>query len=134
MSERVDALPFKVWHDCIFDMIHTADFEWEDNRIILYGIREKLAHFEDKFPKLMDEVTTILELVLWKMKIYDNSLTENTTPHQKKIKTEELSIRQQCPVSCVADVVGHILLPFLITLHRQLIWFDEEDVGWTTKY
>ena len=115
MSTRVESLAFKVWRDCIFDMIHTANFEWDkDNHPILYEIREKLAHFEAEYPKL-EEATTILELALWKMKIYDNSLGENTTRHQKKIKTEESDIRSQCRLTCGADVViGHVL-PFLIT-------------------
>jgi hypothetical protein len=96
MSLRVEALAFKVWRDCIFDMIHTANFDWDkDNHPILYEIREKLAHFEAEYPKLK-EIKTILEFALWKMKIYDNSLAENTTRHQKKIKTEESDIRSQC--------------------------------------
>jgi hypothetical protein len=115
MSTRAEALAFKVWRDCIFDMIHTANFEWDkDNHPILYEIREKLAHFEAEYPKLKEN-TTILEFALWKMKIYDNSLAENTTRHQKKIKTEESDIRSQCRLTCGADVViGHVL-PFLIT-------------------
>lgn len=73
-------------------MIHTADFEWDDDNLsILREIWSTFDHFKDKFPKLM-EVITILQLALWKMKIYDNSLAENMTGHQKKIKTEESSI------------------------------------------
>jgi hypothetical protein len=37
MSERVEDLPFKVWRDCIFNMIHVADFQWSrDNSAILH--------------------------------------------------------------------------------------------------
>ena len=39
MSLRVKALPFEVWRDCIFDMIHTADYKWmKDNFVILHRI------------------------------------------------------------------------------------------------
>ena len=115
MSSRVKALPFEVWRDCIFDMIHTADYKWmKDNFIILHRIRDKLAHFEGELSKLK-QVTTILETALWKMKINDNGLEQNTTRLRKKNKTDESSIRQQCRVACGADIViGHVL-PYLIT-------------------
>jgi hypothetical protein len=65
-------------------------------------IRDKFSHFEEDLPKLK-QVTTILEIALWKMKINDNSLKENPAWHQKKkIKTDELSFRQQCRVTCGA--------------------------------
>jgi hypothetical protein len=121
LSTRVEALAFKVWRDCIFLMIQTADFKWAaddfkwakvDNYSILHGIRRRIAQFEDELPKLK-EVTTILELALWKMKMNDHRLKESVTRHQKKVKTDESSIRQQCRVACGADIViGHVL-PFL---------------------
>jgi len=57
----VEALAFNIWRDHITNTIHTAVFEWRlDNSTILLGIRDKLAHFEDEFPKLK-EATTIVE-------------------------------------------------------------------------
>jgi hypothetical protein len=114
MSDRVEALPFKVWSDCISNIIQTADFNWGGNRRILPEIQSKLDHFECEFPKLK-EATTILELTLWKTRLDDNCIKENTTLHQKKIKVDETSLRQHCRVTCGADVIiGHVL-PFLIT-------------------
>jgi hypothetical protein len=109
LSDRVEALAFKVWRDYIKHLIHTA-FEYdEDNSVILREIRDKIAHFEDEFPKLK-EATTILELALWKMKMNGQSLKETT-----KIKSNESSSRQRCRITCGADlVIGHVL-PFLIT-------------------
>jgi predicted nucleic acid-binding Zn-ribbon protein len=97
-------------------MIQTSDYKWSnDNSTILRGIREKLAHFEDKLSKLKD-VTSVLELALWKMKMNGFTLEENLTRHQKKIKTNQSELQQQCRVTCGADVViGHVL-PFLITV------------------
>jgi hypothetical protein len=64
LSMRVEALAFKVWRDHIENMIQTSDYKWSnDNSTILRGIREKLAHFDDKLSKLT-EATTILELAL----------------------------------------------------------------------
>ena len=116
MSDRVEALAFKVWRDRITNMIHNAEFKdyYEDNLDILNGIRDKLAHFEDELPKLI-EATTILELALWKMRINENSSQKKSFRRRKKIKTEGTSIRQQCRVTCGADVViGHVM-PFLIS-------------------
>jgi len=115
ISSRVEALAFKIWRDHITNMIHTADYKRSmDNSTILRLIRDKCARFENELPKLK-EATTILELALWKMSIHNHSLKENTTGHQKKIKTDESSIRRQCQVACGASfVIGHVL-PFLIS-------------------
>jgi hypothetical protein len=46
MSERVEALPFKVWRDHITNMIHTANFKYCGNNLsILSWIRGKLDRF-----------------------------------------------------------------------------------------
>jgi hypothetical protein len=115
MSDRVEALAFQVWRDCVTNMIHTAAFVYDgDNTAILREIQDKLAHFVGELHRLK-EVTSILELAMWKMNINDNTLKESTTRHQKKIKIDESSIRQQCRVTCGADIaIGHVLM-FLIT-------------------
>jgi hypothetical protein len=116
MSERVEALAFKVWRDSIFHMIHTANFEWGENRdnsIILQRIRAKVSHFEDELPKLK-EITTILELALWMLRMNENITPVEATHCQKKVKTDESDIQQQYRVTCGADVVIRHVLPFLI--------------------
>ena len=119
MSSHVEALPFKVWRDHITNMIYTADYKHnEDNRSILNMIRDKLAYFDDELPRLK-EATSILEIALWKMKINDNSLEENTIWSQKKVTIEKSDIRRQCRIICGADVIiGHVL-PFLITAYKM---------------
>ena len=106
MSVRVEALAFKLWRNHIKSMIHTATFALGgDNSAILLEIRGKFAHFEDELTKLK-EVTTILELALWKMKISENS-------HQD-LATHDSNVQSQDWVTCGADVViGHVV-PFLI--------------------
>ena len=117
MLDRVKALAFKVWRDHITNTIQTASFfnYGADNRSILRSICDKLAHFEDELPKLK-EAMTILEIALWKMKINDNSLNENTTQHQKKIKVGESDIRQQSRLTCGADAVIRHVLPYLVSV------------------
>jgi hypothetical protein len=115
MSERVEALPFKIWRDHVTNMIQNATFKWrEDNHPILRRIQEKLAYFEEELPKLKD-ATTMLELALWKMKMSQNGQNiKNQTHCQKKIKADSSS-RSQNRVTCGADfVIGHVL-PFLIS-------------------
>jgi hypothetical protein len=116
LLSRVEALAFKVWRDCISNMIHTAAFECNgDNTVILREIREKLAHFDSEHYRLK-EMTSILELALWKSRMNEKHPQEEATHSQKKIKTDETSFRQQCRVTCGADIViGHVL-QFLVTV------------------
>jgi hypothetical protein len=116
MSERMEALPFKVWRDCIANMIQTADYIYNrDNQSIIYGIQRRIAYFEDELSKLK-EATTMLELTLWKMKMSENGHNiKNQTHCQKKMKADDSSSRSQNRVTCGADfVIGHVL-PFLFS-------------------
>jgi predicted house-cleaning noncanonical NTP pyrophosphatase (MazG superfamily) len=122
MSARVEALAFKVWRDHITNMIETSNFKWDfhpktsgDNSDILHRIREKLDQFEDKLLKLK-EVTSILEIVLWTMRLNEKGGQDMATQSQKKIKTEGISIRQQCRVTCGADIVIRHVMPYLISV------------------
>ena len=125
ISESVECLAFKVWRECIFNMIHTAAFTWapdysrehltahNNNRSIIHAICTKLDHFDDSLPKLKN-VTEVLGLALWKTRINENNHEWGATHCQKRIKTNEASIRRQCRITCGADVIiGHVL-PFLI--------------------
>jgi hypothetical protein len=113
LSSRVEALAFKVWRDCITNMIQTAGFESRrnnQNNLILREIRRRIIHFQKELPKLK-EATTILELALWKNRLDENGHT--TTYCQKKMRTDESSIRSQNRVTCGADIVIEHVLPFL---------------------
>jgi hypothetical protein len=116
MSERVEALAFKVWRYHIIQMIHAADFKQGDNNSdTLHSIQEKLAYFEDELLNLK-EVTIIIELALWKvrMTMNENIHQEFMCSRQKKVRVDESSTRQQCRVTCGTGVViGHVL-PFLL--------------------
>jgi hypothetical protein len=117
LSDRVEALAFKGWRKSILNRIHAADFKWaEDDRhnsVILHRIQTKIAHFEDELPRLK-EITTILELALWKISLNENNYLEEMVQRQKKIKTDKSSMRRHCRIICGADVlIGHVL-PYLI--------------------
>jgi hypothetical protein len=118
VSDRVKTLAFKVWRDHITNMIHTACFVWgSDNSVILHEIQAKVAHFENELLQLK-EVTTIIELALWKLRINENCLLQEEATHcQKKVKTDESSIiRTQYHITCGADVIIRHVLPFLISV------------------
>jgi hypothetical protein len=90
MSVRVEALAFKVWRDYVTNMINTANFKCSfDNHSILRGICSKLTHFEVELTKLK-EVTTILELALWKI---------NKNNHQD-MATHDSNIQSLDRVTC----------------------------------
>jgi hypothetical protein len=122
MSDRVEALAFKVWRDHITDMIHTTNFQCNmDITVILRRIQEKIAHFEDEYPRLkLKEITLILELAVWKSAM-------NASHLQKKIKTDKSSIRRQCRMTCGADVVIKLVLPYLMTVAEVESDFNVES-------
>jgi hypothetical protein len=118
LSERVEALAFKVWRDYMTIRIQTANFQCNiDNTVILRRIKAKAAHFEDEYPKLK-EITLILELALWKMRLNEIS-PEEATPRQKKLRTDKSDIQRQCRVTCGADVVIRHVLPYLISTEDE---------------
>jgi hypothetical protein len=122
MSTRVEALAFKVWRDHITNMIHTAAYKHDkDNSTILHEIQEKLAYFEDEYPKLK-EATSMLELALWKNRLVVNSHKMEANRCQKKMRSDESDVRQQCRVTCGADIVITHVLQYLITVSE-----DEES-------
>jgi hypothetical protein len=65
----------------------------------------------------LKEITTILELALWKLRMNEKLPREEVTRPRKKgkkEKTDESSGRQHSRVTCGADVViGHVL-PYLL--------------------
>jgi hypothetical protein len=94
LSDRVDALPFNVWRDYTIDMVHSSEFNYYNqsgNKQIIRTIQAKVSHFEDEYPKLK-EITTTLELALWKLSMNEKISSEEATPRQKKIKSDESNI------------------------------------------
>jgi hypothetical protein len=118
MSDRVKALAFKVWRDHITTMIQSAPSVWtSDNDAALREIRAKLDHFEDKYPKLKEAMTTLELAFLRKLRMNENNIsTEEATHHQKKVKTDESSMRIQCRITCGANIIIRHTLPFLISV------------------
>ena len=56
---------------------------------------------------------------MWKLRMNESILLEKATPCQKKVKTDEWSMRMQCRITCGADVVIRHVLPYLIVLSQM---------------
>jgi hypothetical protein len=85
-SERMEALAFQVWRDHITNMIYTADYNHnEDNTAILREIQDKLAYFDGEIHRLK-QVTSILELALWKLRMNEKIPQEEAVNAERKEK------------------------------------------------
>jgi hypothetical protein len=75
----------------------------------------KLEYYESEYRRLK-EVTSLLELALWKMKINDGSkdLCETMGGGNKKIKRDGEEFRLQCRISCGANIVIKNVWPYLL--------------------
>jgi hypothetical protein len=75
----------------------------------------------------LKEITTILELALWKLKMNEKLPQEEVTRPWKKEKTDKSSSRQHSRVTCGADVViGHVL-PYLLMDEYSESGADDDD-------
>ena len=64
----------------------------------------------------------MLELALWKNRLVVNSHKMEANRCQKKMRSDESDVRQQCRVTCGADIVITHVLQYLITVSE-----DEES-------
>ena len=112
LSSRVEAIGLRVLRDRAREMIYATRFnDYASNNFSIAQIQNNLYRIEDEICKLK-EATTILELVLWKMRMNEESHNEKSTRRQKKMKADESIIRSQCRATCGADVVINLVLPF----------------------
>jgi hypothetical protein len=75
----------------------------------------KLEYYESEYGRLK-EVTSLLELAIWKMKINDGSkdLCETMGGDNEKIKRDGAEFRLQCRISCGANIVIKNMWPYLL--------------------
>ena len=70
----------------------------------------------------------MLELALWKNKLNESN---GSVRRNKRMKVEVSGLREQCRISCGADVVIQNILPFLVQ-NQQIIenafdTYDDDD-------
>ena len=121
--DRIDKIGLKQWRDDISDCIRKTlpternkkSIDFHSRRIFVADLETKLGWYEAECNKLK-EATSILELALWKLKI-DSHRSQERARRNKKMRSDQAGVRDQCRVSCRADIViGHVL-PFLIQKH-----------------
>jgi hypothetical protein len=88
----------------------------------------KLEYYESEYCKLK-EMTSLLELALWKTRIDDSSLdhAKMMVGGNKKMKMDSSDFRLQCRISCGANHVVENLLPYLLPPDFVLSIDDSSD-------
>ena len=123
ISDRVDKIGLKQWRDDISDCIRKTlpternkkSIDFHSRRTFYTELEAKLDWYKDEYHKLK-EATSILELALWKFKI-DSHRSEERTRRNKKMRSDQAGVRDQCRISSGADIVIEHVLPYLIQNH-----------------
>ena len=115
IANRVSAIGVKQWRVYITKFCDWTIFLASETSIFnrnrwLEEVKSKVTHYEAEYQKIK-EATAMLELVLWKAKLHDES-----SPSQAN-RIDELEFRVQCRISCGAQHVIESVLPYLTSLH-----------------
>jgi hypothetical protein len=95
--------------------------EWHNETIT------KLEYYESAYRKLK-EMTSLLELALWTIKLNDSKGHDNSMGSgNKKIKIDQSNFRVQCRISCGADQVVENVLPYLLSSDYVRSYVPNED-------
>ena len=78
----------------------------------LEEVKSKLSHYEAEYFNLI-EATSFLELAVWKTKL-DELKSQSQRLGKKRRKIEDSDLRNQCHISCGADIVIEHVLKYLI--------------------
>ena len=110
MSTRVDAIGLKLWRDDMAEMMAEPIPRKQSNGDWLEEVKSKLSHYEAEYHNLK-EATSFLELAVWKIKLDELNCQRLG---KKRRKIEDSDLRNQCRISCGADIVIEHVLNYLI--------------------
>ena len=99
LSDRVEALAFKVWRDCTIDMIQTTNFPYNhlgDKSFVLRRTEQKLPILKTNFAFSHNHIRACM----WKVKMNENIPPDELSHCQKKVKTDKSNVRRHCRVTC----------------------------------
>ena len=134
---RVNAIGVKQWRNNLereltrerADLISINELEYKVfNRFaFLVQTRNSLEYHEEEYRKLK-ESTSIIELALWKAKINEENLTQQSSsqgekPRKKKVKMDKSGFRQRCRIMCGTSIIVENVLPFLVRSAYPLLDF-----------
>jgi hypothetical protein len=86
----------------------------------------KLEYYESEYLRLK-EISSLLELALWKMKLDYSKGGITMGGGNKKIKMDQSVFRLQCRISCGADHVIENVLPYLLPPDFVRSYVDVSD-------
>jgi len=123
ISDREEKIGLKQWRDDISDCIkktlpterNKKSIDFHSRRTFYTELEAKLSWYEVEYHMLKD-ATSILELALWKFKI-DNHRSQERTRRNKKMRSDQAGVRDQCRISSGVDIIIQHTLPFLIQKH-----------------
>ena len=111
--DRVNAIGMRKLRDDISDMvmanIQSRPYHRFNRNAFMAKIQSKVAECEAEYNTLK-EITSMLELALWKTKLNSSQEEEKKMGCSKKTKIEESDLREQCRLTCGAGIIiGHVL-------------------------
>jgi hypothetical protein len=127
IATRLNAIGIKHFRDAMVDdwMGNDHDFNSEEWRT---ETLTKLEYYDSEYRKLK-EITSLLELALWKARIDDASVDHGKVmgSGNKKMKMDSSDFRLQCRVSCGSDhvlenVFPYLLPPYYVRAHEEDEW------------
>jgi len=87
----------------------------------------KLEYYESEYQKLK-EITSLLELAMWKIKMDDSKDDGDTMGEcNKKLKMDRSDFRLNCRISCGADHVVENVLPYLLPQDFVRSYVNDND-------
>jgi hypothetical protein len=98
---------------------------WRDETLV------KLDYYESEYRKLK-EMTSLLELSLWKAKIDASNTDQGATMGggNKELKFDQSEFRQKCRITCGADHVVKNVWPYLLPpdyVRSHVMFIDDND-------
>jgi len=85
----------------------------QGRRDFIARIHEHLVHCKIEY-RTLKEAVSLLKLALWKKKMDDHCQERNEKRRNKRLKVDDLDLREQCRVNCGADIVIEHVLPYLV--------------------
>ena len=116
LAKRIVEIGLRKWRNIITNGIESIpDYDDSNKRkASLDAILFKLAMFENEYQTLK-EATTIVELAFWKKRMNDFGHDKKEgCNYNKKMKIEDVDVREQCRIGCGADIVIEHMLPYLL--------------------
>ena len=112
IATRVNAIGVKHFRDAMSDDWTGNKFgfnreEWRTETVT------KLEYYESEYRRLK-ESTSLLELVMWKTRIYSLDHGKAMGEGSKKLKIDQTDFRLLCRINCGADHVIENVLPYLL--------------------